>query len=92
MDGSLTKIEFRTAPRSLRLTDEEVAKLLAVTCTTVRKWSAGRAAPPRRMTEPIVWLVAGEQRKDGLRASGLPTCDWMIEPDDRQSSSDPDRA
>ena len=84
--------ELRQARTRLGQSEEELATNLGVAPDLVRAWGTGRTAMPRRYAQHIEWLVAGAEREDALRSSGLPDCQWMQAHVAAPLPDDPDRA
>ena len=84
--------DLRQARTRLGQSEEELATNLGVAPDLIRTWEAGHSAAPRRYTQHIEWLVAGAEREDALRASGLPECQWMQAHVAEPLPDEPDRA
>lgn len=66
--------QLTAARQTLQLSSDALAAQLALTPGVVRAWEAGRLAVPRRYARMVEWLVAVQERRAQLQASGLPSC------------------
>lgn len=85
----MNSMELAAARQRLGLTPDELAAELDIPPHAYRACEAGRAQLPRRTARTLAFLVAAEERRAALEASGLPSCEWIAEWDRR---SPPDAA
>lgn len=72
--------------------DEELAATLGVGAERLRRWSSGAERIPRYHRQLLEFIVAAEERRRALSASGLPLCARYAEMAEYDVSDDPDEA